>query len=459
MKEHTTPSPLSAGTAVVEITPQMPVDLAGSMVRRPSEGVTDPLFARAVVLGNAGERLVFVLLDLICLHDEDCLPLRQEISQRLKIAVANVCISCTHTHRGPSTRVVNHFSTARNNDWMAWMLERVLEAVETAAGQMVPAEVGWGRGRESRPQSNRRWHLAGGPVRTNPRPPEVPSHVAGPTDPDIPFLFIRRHGSGELLAIIANYSLHYIGDGHGRKISADYFGRFSHLAQERFDPGVVALLTHGASGDINNLNPTGKPTPWYPEKPAPGERSTVIAGWLLDQVEETLKTLTWTDTALLGATEDSYLLRVRKLTKEEIARSEKEAMDEDLAPALRSYARSRLHLHHNYPAYFPKVISSLRVGDWAASTFPGEMFCQFGIDLKYASPFPVTALIELANGHSGYIPTRYSYELGGYETWLSAATYAEPGSGEEMVVLAIRQLQRLYCGHPPVLEPLSTMLP
>jgi hypothetical protein len=38
-----------------------------------------------------------------------------------------------------------------------------------------------------------------------------------------------------------------------------------------------------------------------------------------------------------------------------------------------------------------------------------------GLDLKNASPFPVTALIELANGYGGYVPTRVDYDLGGYE--------------------------------------------
>ncbi len=454
-----TPSPLRAGTTALDITPQMPVDLVGHMVKRRSEGIADPLFTRVVVLENAKERLVFVLLDLIYFLDEECLPLRREISRRLNIEVANVCISCTHTHRGPATRPLSHFSTERNEEWLRWMLQRVLEAVELATGRLAPAEVAWARGREARPQSTRRWHLHNGPVRTNPRPPDEPSHPAGPTDPDIPFLLVRDQHSKELLAIIANYSLHYIGGPPGRMISADYFGEFSRLAQERLSSGVVALLTHGASGDINNLNHTGEPTPWYPENPAPGERSRLIAGWLLDQAEEVLKTVVWTDTAVLAATQDIYSLRIRKPSEEEIARSEKDAQDEQLPPALQSYAKARLSIARDYPASAPKIISSLRVGDWAASTFPGEMFCQFGLDLKYASPFPVTAFIELANGYSGYIPTRYSYELGGYETWLSASAFAEPGSGEEMLLLAVRQLQRLYCGEPPALMPRSNMLP
>jgi hypothetical protein len=89
------------------------------------------------------------------------------------------------------------------------------------------------------------------------------------------------------------------------------------------------------------------------------------------------------------------------------------------------------------------VVQSMRVGDFGAATMPGEIFCRFGLDLKHASPFPVTGLIELANGYGGYVPTRVDYELGGYETWLARSAWAAPGTGEEMVVIASNGLRSL----------------
>ena len=74
---------------------------------------------------------------------------------------------------------------------------------------------------------------------------------------------------------------------------------------------------------------------------------------------------------------------------------------------------------------------------------PGEMFCRLGIDIKYASPFPVTATLDLANGYSGYMPTQTDYVLGGYETVLARSAFAAPGAGEEMVVTAVKLLREL----------------
>ena len=99
-----------------------------------------------------------------------------------------------------------------------------------------------------------------------------------------------------------------------------------------------------------------------------------------------------------------------------------------------------------WPDELPIGIQRLRVGHFAASTFPGEMFCRHGLDLKRASPFPVTAFIELANGFSGYTPTRVDYDLGGYETWLARSAFAAPFSGEEMVAVAAMELRTLFKG-------------
>ena len=60
--------------------------------------------------------------------------------------------------------------------------------------------------------------------------------------------------------MLANYSLHYVGDVGPGHISADYFGVFADriqqlLGADRQDPPFVGILCNGTSGDINNINP------------------------------------------------------------------------------------------------------------------------------------------------------------------------------------------------------------
>ena len=90
----------------------------------------------------------------------------------------------------------------------------------------------------------------------------------------------------------------------------------------------------------------------------------------------------------------------------------------------------------------------MRVGDYAAVTMPGEMFCRLGLDLKHASPFAVTAPLELANGYSGYTATPTDYELGGYETWLARSSFVEENGGQKMVTEGAKLMRAAWRAHP-----------
>src|SRR2546426_10414867 len=71
---------------------------------------------------------------------------------------------------------------------------------------------------------------------------------AGPTDPDV-FIISVQTVDGRPLALLANYSLHYVG-GTGRgEISADYFGMFAEriqqmLGAEKSDPPFVGIMSN-----------------------------------------------------------------------------------------------------------------------------------------------------------------------------------------------------------------------
>ncbi|MCX6909034.1 MAG: hypothetical protein NTY01_13470, partial [Verrucomicrobia bacterium] len=315
---------------------------------------------------------------------------------------------------------------------------RVGEVAGKAAERLEPARAAWANGWEPRAGFNRRYHLKDGTVKMNPGigNPNV-LRPAGPTDPQVPMLMIQS-AMGQPLAVIANFSLHYVGDGPGDAISADYYGVFANLMRESKGEGFVALLTHGASGDVNNVDVMHKPV-----VRKPGERRREVAGWIADQVEQCWAKAKFEGLLTIAATQSTYMLRVRKLKGAEIEEARAQSVNEKLPLVDRLYGKERLELL-KWPDEVPMVVQSLRVGEFAASTFPGEMFCRLGLDVKHASPFPVTAFIELANGYSCYTPTRVDYDLGGYETWLARSAYAAPFTGEEMVAVAAMQLRKLW---------------
>src|SRR5438093_1527106 len=76
--------------------------------------------------------------------------------------------------------------------------------------------------------------------------------------------------------------------------------------------------------------------------------------------------------------------------------------------------------------------------DAVLASSPGEMFAEFGLTIKAAASERglVCLPVSLANGYSGYIPTRRAFDEGGYETWLARSSFLAPDTGEAWLVAA-----------------------
>jgi hypothetical protein len=88
-------------------------------------------------------------------------------------------------------------------------------------------------------------------------------------------------------------------------------------------------------------------------------------------------------------------------------------------------------------------VNALRIGDLGIVTLPGEIFCEFGLQIKKQSPAKHTLVVELTNDAIGYLPTREAFEQGGYEP-TTGSTYYEEGAGDELTASALRQLNGLF---------------
>jgi hypothetical protein len=277
-----------------------------------------------------------------------------------------------------------------------------------------------------------------GTLKTNPGigNPEI-LHPAGPTDPAFPVLLLRNENK-EPLAVLASFSLHYVGADGGDVISADYFGAFSRAIKSKY--GCVAMLAHGASGDINNVNAQQKPEPWFPDKARPSQKCAIVGEMLADQIEQIWNTSTFVNDVPIAATESTFVQRVHKIDDRE--NDEAKANDASLSQMERVFARERLLLL-DYPDVIEMPMLAWRIGDWAMATFTGQMFAQCALDVRYASLFETTAIVELANGWGGYVGRRMDYLLGGYEMQLARSSFTMPGAGEEMLCEAIINLRKL----------------
>src|SRR5258706_14433243 len=93
-----------AGTAIVKITPDVPVQMSGYASRtKPYEGINDDLYAKALALEDSqGHKGVIITSDLIGFTASISEPICKRISLRTGLKRENILITSIHTHSAPT---------------------------------------------------------------------------------------------------------------------------------------------------------------------------------------------------------------------------------------------------------------------------------------------------------------------------------------------------------------------
>lgn len=420
-----------AGAAASDITPPIGVSIVGNFEVPQATHIHDDLHARCLVLDNGERRLVIVLCDSLdmdrALFDEA----KKRLQEKTGIPPECMLMAATHTHSGPPGRRAKTLELDEElSDYQAFVVDRIVDGVLCAINNLEPAQIGWGKGEEPNQVFNRRWFLkdpsmmvspfgAQNKVRMNPPGGHAAlDKPAGPTDPEIAFLAVRSV-SGRPIALLANYSLHYVGGVPKGHISADYFAVFadriqSLLGADRQDPPFVGILSNGTSGDINNIN-FRKPRPSRP----PYDQIHRVANIVAAEVYRAYQSIEFCDNVKLGARMSTLTLNVRKPDDATIEWSNGILAKPEAETELvhRSYA-NRVQALRESPDTVDVWLQALRIGDVGIAAIPFEVFAETGLHLKKDTPLPVTFTISHANGAYGYLPTPAQHELGGYETWL-----------------------------------------
>jgi len=421
-----------AGAAASNITPWLDEGIVGGWSAPPGTYIHDELHARCLVLEDGQTRIVLVIVDNLGLAREVCDAAKKLIRQHTGIPEDHVLIAATHTHSSISARPANVLKPDEDmSQYSRFLVRRISDGVRCAVANLQPARIGWGTVDVPEHLNNRRWFMKpelklinpfGGldKVRMNP-PAGSPDLVkpAGPVDPQVCFLAVQSP-EGRPIALLANYSLHYVGGVGPGHISADYFGVFADriqqlLGADRQDPPFVGMLSNGASGDVNNI-PFQKPRP----AKKPYEQMRYVAYDLAQKVFDAYQKIAWHDWVPLGMQQTELTLKVRKPTPEQLERARAilaGAPPMPERPHEETYARRIIQLHES-PDTVSVPLQAVRIGPVGIGAIPFEVFAEIGLELKQKSPFRPTFTISHANGSYGYLPTPAQHALGGYETWL-----------------------------------------
>ncbi|MGH7143891.1 MAG: neutral/alkaline non-lysosomal ceramidase N-terminal domain-containing protein [Planctomycetota bacterium] len=238
------------GFARVDITPRVGVELQGygPFLNRHSDGVRDPLFARAMALEANGTRAVVVSCDLIGVSAAITAAVRANVTAATGLPGECLLLHATHTHSGPSLPIYTGWGTP-DPPYLEllhrWLARAAIEALaRLAEGTLRHAEVSC-RGIAI----NREYDAF--------RAASVEAAMADdwqPARPDLTdttcHVFAVDCG-GRMTGFFSYYSCHPVVCGHNcRKIHGDYPGVATNLV-ERLHPGAVGMFLQGALGDIN----------------------------------------------------------------------------------------------------------------------------------------------------------------------------------------------------------------
>ena len=445
---------LRAGASVVDITPRtFPVSSNGGMSDRSVGKAHDPLNARGLVLDNGSVRIAIVVSDS-CMIPRDIIDdARKKASRSTGIPAGNMLMSATHTHT--AVTVAGVFESEPEAAYREFLKERMAQAVIDAASRLEPARVGWAVGNNARQVFNRRWFMRpgfeyrdpfdAGTDRVRMNPPRGSSKLlapAGPIDPEVPVLSVQSQ-EGRPLALLANYSLHYVGGVAPGGLSADYFGEFAKQIAQRVgagevEPPFVGIMSNGTSADINNVNffePGVRRQPF--------EQIRLVAAGVADSAVQAYRRIEYHDWVPLASSESEIELGVRLPDREDLERARNILAAAGPGPyrdRRAIYARETVLLAE-YPARVPVRLQAIRIGQLGIVSSPCETFVETGLAIKKESPLRPTFVVELANGYNGYLPTARQHELGGYETWRARSSYLTVESEAKVRGTLLRLLQ------------------
>ncbi len=454
-----------AGASMSNITPPLGELIVGGWRPMPATHIHDELYAKCLVLDDGTTKLAIVLCDNVGIPQVVFDHAKQRASKATGIPASRMLLASTHTHsattaRGPSKVVREDELT----DYQQFLVSRISDGIRRAVNQLEPAHIGWGAVDEPSEVFNRRWFVKddklsanpfGGTDRVRMNPPrgsDLLDKPAGPIDPQVSFISVRSV-DGRPIALLANYSLHYVGGVKPGDVSADYFGYFAtyiakHLGAAGQKPAFVTMLSNGTSGDINNINFTAKTRKRYERY----EKMQEVARKVADRVAAAHSKVEFKAWVPLAAAYHDLPLKVRRPTPAMLEYLDRYLSDKPVEGKPRHsrepiYAM-RIARLKNAPDVIEVPLQVVRIGDLGIAAIPFETFAETGLELKKKGPFAQTFTIELANGSFGYLPTPRQHDLGGYETWLGT-NYVERHASEKIVAKLLEMFETLHNSSKP----------
>lgn len=437
---------LLAGAAKADITPPLGTFINGDFVSHYAVYIHDSLYAKALVLEQDKTTIAMIVVDICVMPKEFVDEVKAAITKQTGILFQNILISSTHTHAAGS--VASVYLAAPDILYMKKLPGLIVQAVSQARQNMRSAKIGFGSVDVPEHLRCRRYLMKEeykpvnpvsgtiDKVKTNPfgAGHHIVRSVAKP-DPQVSFLAVQAT-DGQWISLLANYSLHYVGDWDNGTISADYFGEFSRQIQQKLKAGddFVGMMSNGTSADINIWDFENSET--YPS--GNFKKSEFIGNDVAEKVFQSLGNIQWEEDPVIAVQYEELTVNVRKPgsevlenAKKIIAKSGYENLQVNEGGLQSIYAREQVLLNE-FPDQLSFPVQAIKIGSGMIGGLGAEIFAETGLWLKANSPVKNYFTIGLTNGNLGYLPPAHEMERGGYETWRSRTSKLDEKAEEDV---------------------------
>lgn len=424
-----------AGFAESDFTPEPGLPLLGQMHQRIATHARDPLMCSAVALRQGEQTVVIAAADIAMLDLAVINDLQARWAEKTGLPGRTLIIHTTHTHDAPAP--FDQLMEDVVPEFVESVCNAILDAATQALEQLEPVELFAGTGHMEEMGWNRRAMLDDGTsaMYSNSKTSGFIG-MEGPRDPALPVLF-ARNAAGEITGILLSFATHPNSIEGAYTYSADVPGEVRSNLKKLFGQGVGVIYLTAAAGNTapSLLDPYDETLPWRNETGLvrsglylAGEAAKVIAAAILPMQEPVL--------ALQSAALEIPLREWPQPGEPTYPRS----------PGNPYYERAE----RDWPEYVRQNspeesrVNVIRIGDAVICTNPAELFVEFGLQIREASPARVTFISELTDGYVGYVPTELAFERGGYETWCAPSSKLHPDAGRQMAETAIELANRLF---------------
>ena len=433
---------IKAGASVVDITPQQSHFLFGyPYVERMSTGVHDALLSSALYITNGHTQVLFISNDVLYVAKDSVARIRKEVFGKTSIPVSHILIAATHTHSAPVTA---ELVTSANDpivprvdqNYLRFLEESSVKAACQAFERAESAEIGFLTGDATG-------------VGTNRHDPK------GPKDMEVPTMLVRNQ-KNEYIACMLICNMHpTILHEDSTLYSSDFPHYTRKYLQQQLGEKCTVLYFTGTAGNQSPRHVTKSNT--FDEAKRIGK---IVADAVSSRLEENIPfsanvpifvkqkltdlpkrqfpSVEWAKKNRDDTKRKFEELRNSCASPQQIRTAEVDWFGSEELLFLSSLAQSN-GLDSVYETILPAEIQIIKIGDWAFIAWPGEVFVEYGLELK--KQFDNISLITCANGElQGYLVTKDADDKGFYEAGNSFFDY---NAGEIMLEKTIELLTEM----------------